>query len=369
MKALLLFVIGLLSLAQPTFAQTTATNFGASLTLSGGQCAEVIPADTLRRIGRHAYSPVTGRAYRFGFNGKENDNEVHNAPGTSYAYEYGMHDPRVGRFLSIDPLAGKYAHQSPYAFSSNRVIDRVEMEGLEDGKFDATFRNNWKTAKALYPGDFNKQHEYVMQCDKAAAFGALAGLVLVGGGYVAAPYLSTITAGGIAASTESAILTAPLWAPEAASFAANLFYEGIDDPFPTPGPGGEAGKLFRGAGKWVSESTAGWSGRAKFFQETITGVRAGNAFEVNGVKFDGLVNGVLVEAKSSYDGFVNKSGQFSDWFTGKADLIDQARRQIGAADGAKIEWHFATEKSMNATKDLFAKEGIEGIEFVHSPIE
>jgi hypothetical protein len=42
-----------------------------------------------------------------------------------------MHDARLGRFLSIDPLAPKYPHNSPYAFSENRVINSVELEGLE----------------------------------------------------------------------------------------------------------------------------------------------------------------------------------------------------------------------------------------------
>jgi RHS repeat-associated protein len=152
MKALLLFAIGLLSLAQQTFAQTTATNFGASLTLSAGQCAEVIPADTLRRIGRHAYSPVTGRAYRFGFQGQEKDDEIHNATGTSYNYEFRMHDPRVGRMLSIDPLTSKYPFYSPYAFSGNRVIDAVELEGLEPraiAKQDVMTGVNYFTKPAL----------------------------------------------------------------------------------------------------------------------------------------------------------------------------------------------------------------------------
>lgn len=59
------------------------------------------------------------------------DNEVYDADGTSINYEFRMHDPRIGRFLSIDPLSKKYAWNSPYAFSENRVIDAVELEGLE----------------------------------------------------------------------------------------------------------------------------------------------------------------------------------------------------------------------------------------------
>ncbi len=45
--------------------------------------------------------------------------------------KYRMHDPRVGRFFTIDPLTSQYPHNSPYAFSENRVIDSVELEGLE----------------------------------------------------------------------------------------------------------------------------------------------------------------------------------------------------------------------------------------------
>jgi RHS repeat-associated protein len=69
--------------------------------------------------------------YRFGFQGQEKDDEVYGAAGTSYAFEYRMHDPRIGRFLSIDPLAAKYPYNSPYAFAENRVIDGNELEGLE----------------------------------------------------------------------------------------------------------------------------------------------------------------------------------------------------------------------------------------------
>ena len=42
-----------------------------------------------------------------------------------------MHDPRIGRFFAVDPLAADSPHNSPYAFSENRVIDGVELEGLE----------------------------------------------------------------------------------------------------------------------------------------------------------------------------------------------------------------------------------------------
>ena len=73
---------------------------------------------------------AAGGEYRYGFQGQEMDNEV-KGNGNSLNYKYRMHDPRVGRFFAIDPLAAKYPHNSVYAFSENRVIDGVELEGLE----------------------------------------------------------------------------------------------------------------------------------------------------------------------------------------------------------------------------------------------
>jgi len=48
-----------------------------------------------------------------------------------HAFEYRMHDTRIGRFWSVDPLAGKFPWNSTYAFAENRVVDGRELEGLE----------------------------------------------------------------------------------------------------------------------------------------------------------------------------------------------------------------------------------------------
>ena len=42
-----------------------------------------------------------------------------------------MHDPRVGRFFSRDPLEGKYPYLTPYQFSSNQPMHASELEGKE----------------------------------------------------------------------------------------------------------------------------------------------------------------------------------------------------------------------------------------------
>ncbi|MCH2200118.1 MAG: hypothetical protein MK081_15185 [Flavobacteriales bacterium] len=68
--------------------------------------------------------------YRYGFQGQETDDEL-KGKGNSVNYKFRMHDARIGRFLSLDPLAPKYPSNSPYAFAQNMVIRFVELEGLE----------------------------------------------------------------------------------------------------------------------------------------------------------------------------------------------------------------------------------------------
>ncbi len=77
-------------------------------------------------------APIQGRSfssaeYRFGFNGKENDLE-------SETQDYGMriNDCRLGRFLSVDPIAKEYAWNSSYTFAENKVIQSIDLDGLEE---------------------------------------------------------------------------------------------------------------------------------------------------------------------------------------------------------------------------------------------
>lgn len=70
------------------------------------------------------------KTYRYGFQGQEMDDEI-KGEGNSVNFEFRMHDPRIGRFFARDPLTKKYPHNSPYAFSENKVIHAIELEGLE----------------------------------------------------------------------------------------------------------------------------------------------------------------------------------------------------------------------------------------------
>ncbi|MDX9932824.1 MAG: RHS repeat-associated core domain-containing protein [Bacteroidales bacterium] len=67
-------------------------------------------------------------SYVFGFNGKENDNEV---KGTGNSVDFGarIYDSRLGRWMSVDPLFKDYPDLSPYCFAANSPIMLVDRDG------------------------------------------------------------------------------------------------------------------------------------------------------------------------------------------------------------------------------------------------
>jgi len=73
---------------------------------------------------------TAGTQYRYGFNGKEKDNDVE---GSGNFYDYGLrgYDPRIVRFWSVDPLASQYPFYSPYEYAGNNPIKFVDLDGAE----------------------------------------------------------------------------------------------------------------------------------------------------------------------------------------------------------------------------------------------
>jgi len=101
-----------------------------------------------KRINKPNYyafgSPMPGRnytssSYRYGFNGMLKDDEIKGS-GNSYDYGMRMYDPRLGRFLSVDPLATSFSFNSPYSYAQNDVIRCIDIDGLE--KFEKTGNNS-----------------------------------------------------------------------------------------------------------------------------------------------------------------------------------------------------------------------------------
>jgi RHS repeat-associated protein len=67
--------------------------------------------------------------YRYGFNGMEADDEVKSLKGTSYDFGARMYDPRVGRWLSLDPRKCRFPNLSPYHGIGNNPILYIDFEG------------------------------------------------------------------------------------------------------------------------------------------------------------------------------------------------------------------------------------------------
>ena len=66
----------------------------------------------------------------FHFNGKENDNETY---GNGNVYDFGarIYNPRLGIWLSLDPLQKKYPGVSPYNYCLNNPIVFIDPDGKD----------------------------------------------------------------------------------------------------------------------------------------------------------------------------------------------------------------------------------------------
>ncbi len=85
--------------------------------------------------GRTFSSP----SYRYGFNGKEKDNET-TVDGGDYDFGARIYDSRLGRWLSIDPIF--QAHFSPYVAFNNSPIYFLDP----DGKYSIGDKTNSKAS-------------------------------------------------------------------------------------------------------------------------------------------------------------------------------------------------------------------------------
>jgi RHS repeat-associated protein len=74
----------------------------------------------------------TSNSYRYGFNGKEKDDELKGI-GNSYDFGARMYDPRVGRWFAVDLKFKKYPDLSPYIYVGNNPIHFVDYDGNDFG--------------------------------------------------------------------------------------------------------------------------------------------------------------------------------------------------------------------------------------------
>jgi RHS repeat-associated protein len=97
--------------------------------------------------------------YRYGFNDKEQDNEV-SGSGNIYDYGFRVYNSRLGKFLSVDPLTTSFPWYTPYQFSGNKPIWKIDLDGLEEAHSkanveDTELNNSDKELNFLQEGIFN----------------------------------------------------------------------------------------------------------------------------------------------------------------------------------------------------------------------
>lgn len=69
---------------------------------------------------------------RYSFNGMSKVDEL-KGDGNSYTTEFRQYDPRIGRWLSLDPLTAQFPWQSPYCAFDNNPLNIVDPTG-ENGE-------------------------------------------------------------------------------------------------------------------------------------------------------------------------------------------------------------------------------------------
>ena len=75
--------------------------------------------------------PLSRSNVKMGFNGKESIDEV-SGEGNEYDYGFRVYNPRIGRFLSVDPLTKSFPWYTPYQFAGNKPIWAIDLDGLEE---------------------------------------------------------------------------------------------------------------------------------------------------------------------------------------------------------------------------------------------
>jgi len=97
--------------------------------------------------------------YRYGFNGKENDNDV-KGDGIQLDYGFRIYDSRLGKFLSVDPLSTNYPWYTPYQFAGNKPITKVDLDGLEEYDFREIMQNDGSVLVIVTTGKSLLKQQY-----------------------------------------------------------------------------------------------------------------------------------------------------------------------------------------------------------------
>ncbi len=125
----------------------------------------------------------TRKMYRYGFQGQETENEMYGDGNASF-YKYRISNNWNGRFFAVDPLAPEYPHNSTYAFSENRVIDGVELEGLEYNPLSLMYGQAGITTVTVKEIEYNVEQAFLKTskvCEKVLSYAGCGVSIVYGG--------------------------------------------------------------------------------------------------------------------------------------------------------------------------------------------
>ncbi len=112
------------------------------------------PSNEIRREQNYFPFGLEHKGYNSALNGVKNDLKTYQDQEftedlglNTHEWRYRVSDPAIGRFWQVDPLTEDYMDWGPYVFSGNRLIDAVELEGLEPVRISlATEKNKNRSA-------------------------------------------------------------------------------------------------------------------------------------------------------------------------------------------------------------------------------
>jgi len=138
------------------------------------------------------------RTYRYGFNGMEKDDEVAGA-GNSLDFGARIYDPRLGRWLALDPLMLDFPHESPYSFAGSNPVYFVDKDGKKKTTYIKIIDKDGNTRKivlvdekkvkslvvgSMYKGDFSLDKIYFTQDYDINEYVTINGGVIKSGGEI-----------------------------------------------------------------------------------------------------------------------------------------------------------------------------------------
>jgi hypothetical protein len=121
-----------------------------------------------------------------------------------------------------------------------------------------------------------------------------------------------------------------------------------------------------GPGKWkyVKENM---SLQARKYQAQVSKAPEDYAYVIDDVRYDGYARGILLEAKGTgYAKHIPNAVENRGWYRGYEKMVEQAQRQVRAARGTPIEWHFAEKEAADFARELFKNKGLKEIKVIHT---